>query len=89
MEIGEDTFVVIENIIDVENRLRCDFFGVEDILKAYGYESVEDVQKQYREYADQIIAECIAETEFSDGDVLLRGTEQECDDFFKFYAPIG
>ena len=88
MEVGDKVYRVIESIVDVEARLRDNWSEIESYLAAYDYKGINDVREQYKEFADQIIAECIAETEFSEGEVLLSGSEAECKNFMDFYAPF-
>lgn len=54
-----------------------DFF--ETYLKPYDYDSVQDVQEQYGEGADQIMVECIFETEMWEQDnIVYASTEDAC-----------
>lgn len=48
-------------------------------LKSYSYDSVQDVQEQYGDAADQIMVECIFETEMWEQDnIVYASTEDAC-----------
>lgn len=64
--------------IDLDSYLMDDDFATE-YLKPFGYDSVDNVRKMYAEFSDQIIAECVAETEMDFcGETIKRGTFLEC-----------
>lgn len=71
-------YALKEICIDLDNYLMDKEFAAE-YLKSYGYDSVDDVQKLHGEFSDQIIVECIAETEMDFcGETIKRGTFHEC-----------
>lgn len=52
---------------------------VTEYLMSFGYNSVDEIRKMYSRFSDQIIAECIAETEMDFcGETIKRGTFREC-----------
>lgn len=69
---------VSRRIIDL-NDYKLDEDFCHSYLRSYGYDSVEDVRKQYGDAADQIIVECIFETEMWEQDnIVYAGTEDAC-----------
>lgn len=51
----------------------------ETYLRPYGYESEAAMRRDYEFAADQLIAECILETEmWEQNEMVHAGTEQEC-----------
>lgn len=71
-------YALKEICIDLDSYLMDEEFATE-YLKSYGYDSVDDVRNQYDEFSDQIIAECVAETEMDFcGEAIKRGTFDEC-----------
>lgn len=71
-------YALKEICIDLDNYLMDEEF-VTEYLKSYGYDSVDDVRKQYGIFSDQIIVECVAETEVDFcGETIKRGTFDEC-----------
>lgn len=56
-------------------------------LHPYGYESFEDVQQQYGEFAMQIAAECVFETQsLYLNQSIFEGTLNKCIDFIETYV---
>lgn len=51
-------YVVVKAIIDLDDYSEEDIL---DYIQGYGYKSIADVEKQYGEAANQVIAECIFE----------------------------
>ncbi|MFA6105893.1 MAG: hypothetical protein WC725_04890 [Patescibacteria group bacterium] len=51
-----------------------------ETIQSYGYNSIEAVSAAYPENADQIIAECLAESwPISEGKIVFKGTKQQAD----------
>lgn len=62
---------------------------LDTILNSFGYAGVADVEVQYGLAADQVIAECIAETRFAELDrseLDYAGTEDDCTRYIKDYV---
>lgn len=51
-------YVVVKTEIDLDNYSEKDIL---DYIQGYGYKSIADVEKQYGETANQVVAECIFE----------------------------
>ena len=51
-------YVVVKTIIDLDDYLEEDIL---DYIQGYGYKNIADVERQYGEAANQVIAECIFE----------------------------
>lgn len=57
-----DNYAVCANVIDLDPEL-YDEGDFEDYISSYGYNSIAFLRKEYGDDADQILAECIFETE--------------------------
>lgn len=79
---SDELYAVYKETIDLED------FHEDDIrqsLHSFGYDSVEDVQNQYGDAFNQIIAECLFEDRICWLPYKFQGAYQECEDYIKQY----
>lgn len=79
-ERGEkDGLLVVNDIVNINDYSEEE---KEDILYLFGYENV-DINDEYGEEGNQILAECIFESQFNH--CLFTGSENECIKFIENY----
>lgn len=80
-----EQYFVCRRIIDL-NDYEMDESFVDDYLRPYSYGSLAVLQEEYGDAADQIIAECILETEmWEQQEMIHAGTEDDCRTFILRY----
>lgn len=85
----EDWYKVCNEVICVDDyEINSQDFA-EQYLLPYSYESVEEVRELYGLQAEQVIAECIFETNSWEYDELYDGTFEECEKFISNRVNMG
>ena len=81
--LSDNTGFVCRRSIDLTDyKMDNDFNYV--YLKPYGYDSSDDVQRLYGDDSDQIIAECIAETEMIERhNIVFCGSYNACLEYIR------
>lgn len=78
----DDEKAVYKETIDLED---FDEDDIRQILYGFSYDGIEDVQNQYGDASNQIIAECLFEDRIYWLPHCFQGTYQECEDYIKQY----
>lgn len=79
-----DQYAPVFQLIDIENYNIMSNSFVETYLLPYGYHSVNEIQKEYGDYRDQILAEIIAKTDALEHITNITFQSwKECDEFIR------
>ena len=78
----DDKKAVYKETIDLED---FDEDDIRQMLYGFSYDGIEDVQNQYGDASNQIIAECLFEDRIYWLPYCFQGTYQECEDYIKQY----
>ena len=77
---NDESAVYVETI-DLDD---FDEDNIQEVIKCY-YENIQEVKKIYGDSANQIIAECLFESDVVWLPHKMQGTQAECEDFVKQY----
>ena len=80
MGYNDESAVYVETI-DIDD---FDEDSIQEVIKCY-YENIREVKKIYGDSANQIIAECLFESDVVWLPHKMQGTQAECEDFVKQY----
>ena len=80
LEYNDESAVYVETI-DIDD---FDEDSIQEVIKCY-YENIQEVKKIYGDSANQIIAECLFESDVVWLPHKMQGTQAECEDFVKQY----